>query len=148
MGEQTSADIRIHATPERVLDVIAELEDYPSWARDVSAVRVEEVDDLGWPTRAEFVVASGPLKDTYALDYDWDVDEDGTGVVSWSLARSRALRTMDGAYTLAADGDGTHLTYRLAVELLVPVPRALRRKAEETVVRTALESLREAAEGR
>ena len=47
-------------------------------------------DGDGWADQVEFTLDAGAIKDTYVLDYDWDVAEDGTGVVSWSPGRGAA----------------------------------------------------------
>ena len=39
------------------------------------------------------------------------------------------LRALDGTYAFAADGDGTHVTYDLRVDLSVPMPGLLKRRA-------------------
>ena len=80
------------------------------------------------------------------LDYDWDVREDGTGVVSWSLVSAQVLKTMNGSYTLAAQGEGTLLTYRLSVDVKIPMLGMLKRKAEKVIVDTALEELKKRVE--
>ena len=46
----------------------------------------------GWADRVEYTLDAGVLKDTYTLDYEWDISDDGTGVVSWSLVRATVLK--------------------------------------------------------
>ena len=70
--------------------------------------------------RTSQFVDAGAIKDTYVLDYEWDVDEAGTGVVSWGLVKATVLKAMNGSYTLAAKGSSTDVTYRLAVDLNIP----------------------------
>jgi hypothetical protein len=54
---------------------------------------------------------------------------------------------MDGAYELTALGDqSTRVTYRLAVEVSVPIIGMLRRKAEKVIIDTALKGLRRRVE--
>lgn len=146
MADHTESAVVIEASPDAVLDAIADLEAYPSWAKGLRSVRVLSEDE-GWADEAEFVVDAGPLKDTYVLRYTWDVDEDSTGVVSWTLVRGQSLAAMDGSYTLSPAGGGTSVTYRLAVELKMPMPGMLRRRAEKSIVATALEDLRALVEG-
>ncbi len=146
MPDHTESSVIIEAAPDVVLDAIADLEAYPSWAKGLRSVRVL-TEDEGWADEAEFVVDAGPLKDTYVLRYTWDVDEDSTGVVSWTLIRGQSLTAMDGSYTLIAAGAGTSVTYRLAVDLKLPLPSIMRRRAEATIVATALEDLRALVEG-
>jgi hypothetical protein len=54
---------------------------------------------------------------------------------------------MDGAYRLATRGAGTAVTYELSVEVKMPMLGMLRRKAEKTIIDTALKELKKRAEG-
>lgn len=148
VSERTESAIDVDAPPERVLAVIADFPAYPEWAREVQGVSVLSEEGDGWADQVEFTLSSGVIKDTYVLDYDWDVHEDGTGVVSWELVRSGVLRALTGSYTLEPlrDGAATRVTYRLEVDLVVPMLGMLRRRAEKTIVTTALSSLRTRAE--
>ncbi len=141
MADQTESSVYVDAPADQVLDVIADLEAYPQWTRQLTSVTVLSEDE-GWADEAEFVLDAGVLKDDYVLRYTWDVDADSTGVVSWELVRAHTLSAMDGSYTLATEGAGTRLTYRLAVDLAIPMPGMLRRKAERAIVGSALEELK------
>jgi ribosome-associated toxin RatA of RatAB toxin-antitoxin module len=147
MADRTESSIVIDASPGDVLDVIADFESYPEWAGDVKQVRVLSEEGDGWADQVEFTLDAGAIKDTYVLDYDWDVVEDGTGVVSWALISATVLKTMNGSYTLAAEGDRTRVTYRLTVDVKIPMIGLLKRKAEKVIVDTALKGLKKRVEG-
>ncbi|WP_168581314.1 SRPBCC family protein [Gephyromycinifex aptenodytis] len=147
MAERTESKIRIEAPPNDVLDVIADVESYPEWTKDMSQVRVLSLDEQDWPVEVEFTVAAGVISDTYVLRYVWDVQDDGTGTCSWTLKQARTLKAMDGAYVLSADGEATAVSYELGVELAVPLPGMMRRKAEKSIVSTALAGLKKRVEG-
>ncbi len=142
MADRTESSIVIDAAPGEVLDVIADFEAYPEWANDVKEVRVLAEEGDGWADQVEFTLDAGAIKDTYVLDYEWDVVEDGTGVVSWSLVSAQVLKAMNGSYTLATDGEGTKVTYRLAVDVKIPMIGLLKRKAEKVLIDTALKQLK------
>ncbi len=109
-------------------------------------VLTEEGD--GWADQVEFTLDAGAIKDTYVLDYDWDVKTNGTGVVSWSLVQANVLKAMNGSYTLASSGkDQTTVTYRLAVDVKIPMLGMLKRKAEKVIIDTALKELKKRVEG-
>ena len=146
MADRTESSIVIAAPPGEVLDVIADFEAYPQWAGEVKHVRVLAEEGDGWADQVEFTLDAGAIKDTYVLDYEWDVVEDGTGVVSWSLVSAQVLKAMNGSYTLSTDGDGTRVTYRLAVDVKVPMIGLLKRKAEKVIVDTALKELKKRVE--
>ncbi len=54
---------------------------------------------------------------------------------------------MNGSYTLVAKGSSTDVTYRLAVDLNIPMLGMLKRKAEKVIVDTALRELKKRVEG-
>jgi len=146
MAERTESSIDIDATPGAVLDVIADFDSYPTWAGEVKKVAVLSEDGDGWADQVEFTLDAGAIKDTYVLDYDWDVSEDGTGVVSWSLVSAQVLKAMNGSYTLHGNGESTTVTYRLAVDVKIPMLGMLKRKAEKVIIDTALKELKKRVE--
>ena len=147
MADRNESTIVINAAPGKVLDVIADFEAYPKWAAQVKRTSVLSEEGDGWADRVEFTLDAGMVQDTYTLDYEWDIADSGTGVVSWTLVKATVLRSMDGSYTLAADKNGTKVTYRLAVDLTIPVLGLLKRKAEKAIVDTALKELKKRVEG-
>ena len=146
MADRTQSSVEIAAEPGAVLDVIADFERYPEWAHEVTSATVLSEDGDGWADQVQFTLDAGAIKDTYVLDYEWDVVEDGTGVVSWSLVSAQVLKAMNGSYTLASDGAGTKVTYRLAVDVKIPMIGLLKRKAEKVIVDTALKELKKRVE--
>lgn len=146
MADSTRSSIVVDAPPGEVLDIIADLEAYPDWAKEIQKVEILSEDGDGWPDQAVFTLDAGAIKDTYTLDYAWDVDESGVGVASWTLVKATMLKAMDGSYTLAAKGAGTEVTYELTVDVKVPMLGMLKRKAEKVIVDTALRDLKKHAE--
>jgi hypothetical protein len=53
---------------------------------------------------------------------------------------------MAGGYSLADGSRGTEVTYDLSVDLRVPLPGMLKRKAEKVIIDTALKGLKARAE--
>ena len=148
MADRTESSIDIAASPGEVLDVIADFPSDPDWATEVKKVTVLTEEGDGWADQVEFTLDAGAIKDTYVLDYDWDVKTNGTGVVSWSLVQANVLKAMNGSYTLASSGkDQTTVTYRLAVDVKIPMLGMLKRKAEKVIIDTALKELKKRVEG-
>ncbi|MDN5795054.1 MAG: SRPBCC family protein [Intrasporangium sp.] len=146
MANRTESTITIDAPPAEVLDVIADFEAYPEWAGDMKHAAILAEDGDGWADRVEFTLDAGAIKDTYVLSYDWDVVEDGSGVVSWTMVSATVLSALDGSYTLTRAGDATTVTYRLAVDLKIPMLGMLKRKAEKVIIDTALKELKRRVE--
>ncbi|TWP36983.1 SRPBCC family protein [Leekyejoonella antrihumi] len=146
MADSTRSTIEIAAPPAHALDVIADFNEYPSWAGQVKSATVLAEDNDGWAEQVEFVLDAGVIKDTYTLAYDWDIDETGVGTVSWNLVKSTMLKSLDGSYRLEESAAGTNVTYQLSVDVSIPVIGMLRRKAEKMIIDSALKGLKKRAE--
>jgi ribosome-associated toxin RatA of RatAB toxin-antitoxin module len=139
MAEQTSSSIVVDAPPADVMAVIADFESYPEWAK---GVQTAEVTAEGAGDRAEqvfFALDVSPIKDEYTLAYVWSGDEQ----VTWTLVEGKMLRALDGAYVLTDRGDGTtDVTYRLALDVSIPLIGMLKRKGEKILIDAALKGLK------
>lgn len=147
MADSTKSSVSIKAAPAEVLDVIADFDGYPEWTGQIKKADVLSEDEQGWPLQVQLTLDAGVIKDTYVLAYTWDVAEDGTGVVSWELVKSSILKALDGVYRLSGDGTTTDVVYELSVDLSIPVIGMIRRKAEKTIIETALKGLKKRVEG-
>jgi carbon monoxide dehydrogenase subunit G len=144
MADRTSASITVAAPRSTVMAVIADFAAYPDWATVVSAVQIVEDGTDSRPRRVRFVLDAGLIKDSYVLGYEWD----GDSAVRWELAQGGTMVTeMSGAYLLADDGPGTRVSYELAVGTRLPMLGMLKRRAEKTIIETALKGLKSRAEG-
>ena len=143
MAEQTTSSIVISADPGSIMAVISDFASYPLWAQGVK--RAEPVDEPadGRPDQVYFELDASPIKDAYTLRYDWHDPH----AVTWTLVEGRMLKAMDGAYELDDRGDGsTEVTYRLAVDISIPMIGMLKRKAEKVIIDTALKGLKRRVE--
>lgn len=143
MPDQTTASTRVAAPPQAVMAVIADVRAYPEWISAVKEVEVLTEYDDGRAREVRFVLDAGVIKDEYVLRFEWDDDRE----VRWALVRAKSLRAMEGGYSLAESGAGsTQVSYRLTVELSMPMLGLIKRKAEKVIVDTALEELRKRVE--
>ena len=73
----------------------------------------------------------------YTLGYDYS---DAPSVLAWSLIRGDIMSTVDGAYHFSATPDGgTEVRYDLVIELVVPLPGFVKRRAEVRILNTVRE---------
>ena len=149
MSEQTTSSIVIAAEPAAVMAVICDFEAYPSWAQGVKKAQPvgqpgdRSADGDERPGQVYFELDASPIKDAYTLSYDWHDDES----VTWTLVEGKMLKAMDGAYELRPQGAGaTEVTYRLAVDVAIPMIGMLKRKAEKVIIDTALKGLKKRVE--
>jgi len=144
MADRTSSSITMTAPRGSVMGVIADFSAYPDWATGVRSADVLEEGADSRPSRVRFALDAGLIKDSYVLAYEWD----GDSAVRWTLAEPGTMVTeMSGAYLLADDGSGTKVSYELAVGIRVPMLGMLKRRAEKTIIETALKGLKSRAEG-
>jgi ribosome-associated toxin RatA of RatAB toxin-antitoxin module len=146
MAEQTTSSIVVDAAPDAVMAVIADFPAYPQWAKGVTTARVESsfgAEQGGRAREVFFVLDVTPIKDEYTLAYEWSGDEQ----VTWTLVEGKMLRSLDGAYVLRDRGDGsTEVTYRLALDVSIPLIGMLKRKGEKILIDTALKGLKKRVE--
>ncbi|HET6876562.1 MAG TPA: SRPBCC family protein [Jatrophihabitans sp.] len=138
-----SADIDIHAEPRAVLDVLADLPDYPSWSAVHKSAVVERRHPNGRPARAKMAVSAVGLTDEQTLDYRWGADH-----VEWTLVHSGQQRAQRGSYTIHGGTDGiSHVHYELTIDPLVPMPGILVRQVMRKAVNAATTGLKQRVEG-
>ncbi len=143
MSEQTTSSIVIAAEPSAVMEVIGDFPAYPEWATGVKRADVVAEGAEGWAERVYFSLDVSPIKDEYTLAYEWD----GYDAVTWTLVEGKMLRSLDGAYLLKDLGNGsTEVTYRLSLDVSIPLIGMLKRKGEKILIDTALKGLKKRVE--
>ena len=143
MADRTTASISVAAPRADVMAVIADFASYPEWAAAVRSAEVVDHDQGGRDRLVRFRLDAGVIKDSYVLAYDWD----GDNSVRWDLAEPGSVITaLSGGYLLAEAEAGTKVTYDLAVDVRIPMPGMVKRRAEKTIIDTALKGLRDRAE--
>lgn len=135
------SSIHIPTPAARVVEVIADFTAYPQWADGVREVQVLSTEGDGWPDRVRFDLTTGIIRGRYVLDYDWQLDPSGSGTVCWEMVQGRTLRALRGGYELRPEQTGTRLTHRLSVQPVVPMLGVLRRRTEQLIITSALDSL-------
>ena len=140
MADQTTQHLRIDAPLDEIWAVLTDFERYPEWARDLKEATVVDRDDEGRPSQVHFRAAAMGRSTSYTLRYDWS---DAPHRLPWELVDGDIMRVLDGAYDLREADGGTDVTYHLQVDLAIPLPGFVRRRAEARIVGTALRELRD-----
>ena len=137
MAETAFQTINIAAPMERVYAIALDVEKYPEWAKDVKEATVRSRDDQGRPSEVEFRASALGRSTHYTLSYDYS---DAPKVLGWKMLRGDIMRSIDGAYTFSESADGTvDVRYDLAIELVVPLPGFVKRRAEQRILNTVRE---------
>jgi hypothetical protein len=144
MADTASERIRVEAPAARCLDVALDFESYPEWARDVREAKVLETDAEGRGTKVEFRAAALGKSIRYVLAYDFSALPEA---FSWKFVEGDMLRRLDGTYRFEAEGpESTRVHYELTVELAVPLPGLLKRRAAGLIMGSALKELKKQVE--
>jgi uncharacterized membrane protein len=138
MAESASQTTTIEATPQHVYEVATDFERYPEWAKDVKEAVVHARDDQGRATEVEFRASALGRSTHYTLAYDY---ANAPQVLGWSMVKGDIMRAIDGAYNFSpsASGDHTDVRYDLSIELVVPLPGFVKRRAEVRILNTIRE---------
>jgi ribosome-associated toxin RatA of RatAB toxin-antitoxin module len=141
VADQTSASIDIAAKPDDVMAVIADFEHYPDWVDSMKSAEVL-TSVAGKAKTVRMVLDHTLVKDNYVLAYEWK-----PYAVRWKLIEGNLLKAMDGSYLLKPNGAKTTVTYTLAVDINMPMIGMFKRKAEKTIIDSALKGLKKRVEG-
>jgi Polyketide cyclase / dehydrase and lipid transport len=138
--EQVTERMVIRGSLEHCYDVLTAFEAYPEWAADIKSVSIDERDDRGRALQVTFRAAAFGRSTSYSLRYDYHAAPDA---LSWTQVAGDLTRRLDGAYELVASDDGdTEIAYHLVVDLKVPLPGFVKRRAEGRIMGTALRELK------
>lgn len=145
MEEQVTERMIIRGTPEHCFEVLTAFEQYPQWAADIKSVTVGDRDADGRALEVTYRAAAFGRSTSYTLLYDYS---DAPGELAWKQIAGDITRRLDGSYRMVPSGDAaTEIVYTLVVDLKVPLPGFVKRRAEGRIMGTALRELRARVEG-
>ncbi len=137
MAESASQTTTIAADTDKLFGVVVAFEKYPEWAKDVKEAVVKSRDEQGRATEVEFRASALGRSTHYTLAYDYSK---APSIVSWSMIKGDIMRAIDGAYQFTpAPSGGTEVRYDLMIELVVPLPGFVKRRAEVRILNTLRE---------
>lgn len=139
MTDQATETTEVTASPERCFEIVTDFERYPEWAADIKQVTVRDRDPDGRPELVEFRAAAFGRSTSYTLRYDYS---EAPSVLSWVQADGDLTSRLDGRYEFRPSDGGAEITYHLSVELKLPIPGFVKRRAEARIVGTALRELK------
>lgn len=137
MATKDSREVVIEASPEQILDVIADVEATPSWSPQYQKAEVLERYDNGRPKQVRMTVKAAGLTDEQVIEYTW-----GDNEVTWTLVSATQLKAQDAGYRLTPDGDKTKVRFDISIDLSVPLPGFIIKRTMKGGVETATDGLR------
>ncbi len=137
MAVNDSREVTIEATPEEILDVIADVESTPTWSPQYQSAEVLDTYDSGRPRQVKMKIKAAGLTDEQIVEYTWT--DSGA---SWTLVKAGQLRSQDASYTLTPDGEKTRVRFEITVDPSVPIPGFLLKRTMKGAMETATDGLR------
>lgn len=137
MAANDSREVVIEATPEEILDVIADVENAPTWSPQYQSAEVLDRYEDGRPKRVKMKVKAAGITDEMEVEYSFTDTTAG-----WTLIKSSQLRKQEATYTLTPTGDKTKVRFDLAVDTSIPIPGFLFKRTLKGAMETATDGLR------
>lgn len=136
MSDRAAQTTFINAPLAKAYAVALDFERYPEWAKDVKEAIVRNRDDQGRATLVEFRASALGRSTRYTLSYDYS---EAPNRLSWHLVDGDIMRSIDGAYSFVEVDGGTQVFYEIEIELVIPLPGFVKRRAEQRILDTVKE---------
>jgi hypothetical protein len=136
MVDSGSDSIVVNATAARCAEVATDFTRYPEWAKDVKEAVVLERDSDGRATMVEYRASALGRSTHFTLRYDYS---QLPGRLSWHMVDGDIMRSIVGSYQFTENGATTRIDYGLEIELVLPLPGFVKRRAEKRILSTLKE---------
>jgi len=137
--QEATAAVTVAASPATCYEVASDIEAYPTWASDIKEATVLSTDGQGRPLEVRFRAAAMGRSTTYVLRYDYS---GAPQELRWTQVDGDVTTALDGHYhfePVAGDDTKTEVRYHLEVDLQVPLPGFVKRRAEGRIIHAALD---------
>lgn len=118
MSSTVSKSTFVKAPAERIMQVILDVEAYPSWQKEMEQVVVLSTDTQGRPETARFNVSSMGQKAAYTLAFSYPQEH----TVETHLTEGDMMTKQDQLYRLTPADGGTEVDYSLDISIKWQVP--------------------------
>jgi hypothetical protein len=139
---RASREVVFDAPPEAILDVLADIDAVTSWSSLHKSAEVIDRHPDGKPHHVKATLKIMGITDKEIVEYNW-----GDRWMVWDSSQTAAQRGLHVEYNLTPEGeDRTRVRFDVIVELVVPVPDFLIKRAKQQVLEVATENLRRRVE--
>jgi Polyketide cyclase / dehydrase and lipid transport len=137
--------VDIAAPMETCFEAITDYETFPAWQSAVVDTEVLDHDRKGRGKRVRLYIDAKVKKVDYVLDYTYDQPK----LIEWDFVEGNGVSGADGHYVFEDLGDGlTRATYKLGLEIALPIPGPVARRAHSSTLKKSVEDLKREAERR
>jgi len=137
MAVRASREVMFDASPEAILDALADIEEVPSWSTLHRHAEVLDRHPDGRPHHVKATLKIMGVTQKELLEYHW-----GPDWVVWDAKDTFQQRGQHGEYNLTREGDETRVRFDLIVDLATPLPGFLIKRAKKIVLEVAIDRLR------
>jgi uncharacterized protein YndB with AHSA1/START domain len=137
MAVRASREVVFDASPEAIMDALAEIDEVPSWSNLHRDIEVLDRHPDGRPHHVKTTVKILGVTDKELLEYQW-----GDDWVVWDATDTFQQRGQHAEYNLTREGDQTRVRFDIIVDLVAPIPEFLLRRARKMVLDVAIDRLR------
>ena len=122
---------------------------YPEWVENLRTVEILTTDDQGQPATVRFEAEGLGRMSSYVLAYDLS---EVPHKLAWNLVSGDLAREIEGRYVFHDMTEDptlplTEVDYELTIDLAVPLPGFVKRRAEDKIVKSALDRFKQRVEG-
>ena len=136
MVDSGSDSIFVNAAAARCIEVATDFAKYPEWAKDVKEAIVLERDSESRATTVEYRASALGRSTHFTLRYDYSQLPTR---LSWQMVDGDIMRSIIGSYQFTESGATTRIDYGLEIELVLPLPGFVKRRAEKRILSTLKE---------
>jgi hypothetical protein len=137
--------VEISAPIETCFAAIIDYETFPRWQGAVVDTEVLDWDSKGRGKRVRLFIDAKVRKVDYTLDYSYDEPTK----IEWDFVEGNGINGADGHYLFEELGeDRTRATYKLGLEVGIPLPGPVARRAHKTTLKGSVDDLKKEAERR
>jgi polyketide cyclase/dehydrase/lipid transport protein len=137
--------VEIEAPIEACFGAIIDYETFPSWQSAVVDTEVLDWDDRGRGKRVRLFVDAKVRKVDYTLDYRYEEPVR----IEWDFVEGNGINDADGYYLFEELAPNrTRATYRFGLEVGIPLPGPIARRAHSSTLKASVEDLKREAERR
>src|SRR5262245_33384901 len=137
--------VEIAAPIQICFDAITDYETFPRWQSAVVDTEVLDWDEQGRGKRVRLFIDAKVRKVDYTLDYRYDQPQR----IEWDFVEGNGINDADGHYLFEDLGEGrTRATYKLGLEVGIPLPGPVARRAHKSTLKASVEDLKPEAERR
>lgn len=138
MAVRASREVVFEASPEAILNALADIDEVPAWSSVHKHAEVVDRHPDGKPRHVKATLKIMGITDKEVLEYHW-----GRDWVVWDAKENFQQRGQHGEYNLTREGDEkTRVRFDIILDLAAPIPEFLIKRAKKIVLDVATESLR------